>query len=116
MRPTVRDMTADDESGVAEVDRLATADLRKVYCPTEEALRHRIAMEASLRRLVAISDGRVVGTVQYRIADDHLFVVGLGVHPGYRRQGVARAVMDHLDRIARHPQKRMTTLRCVHQR
>src|SRR5262245_29706385 len=64
---TVRELTPEDEAEVAEVDRLATADLRKVYRPTSLAQKQRSAIDTTLQRLVAILDGRVAGTVQYRI-------------------------------------------------
>lgn len=69
---TVRDVTAGDERAAAEVDRLCTADLRKIYRPTEEAIRHRATISANVRRLVAVASGRVVGVVQHYVLDERV--------------------------------------------
>jgi ribosomal protein S18 acetylase RimI-like enzyme len=100
-RVIVRGIEPGDELRAAEVERLATNDLRKVYRPTAEALEQRSALVASLRGLVAVIDERVVGVVQYRITAGHLWFLGLGVDPAVRRRGVARALVQHLERIAR---------------
>jgi ribosomal protein S18 acetylase RimI-like enzyme len=110
---TVREMAAGDENGAAEVDRLSTADLRKTYRPTEMALRYRAAIDSDLRRLVAVANGRVVGVVQYSIARGRVLLMNLGVHPEYRRQGVARAIIDHLGRLAQNHRCSHLTLRTV---
>ncbi|MET0163697.1 MAG: hypothetical protein ABW318_01675, partial [Vicinamibacterales bacterium] len=64
----VRELRPEDAPRAAEVDRLATGDLRKVYRPTDLALHQRSALASDLRGLVAEIDERVVGVVQYRIA------------------------------------------------
>lgn len=96
---TVRESVPGDEREVAEVDRLATADLRTVYRPTAEAQRARSVMDTHLQRLVAVLDGRVVGTVQYHVVGERLSFLALGVHPAFRRRGVARALVQQLERI-----------------
>lgn len=96
---TVREPISDDEPELAEVERLATADLRKVYRPTPLALKRRSAIDSNLQRLAAVLEGRVVGTVQYRIVADRLSLLGLAVHPEFRRLGVATALVQHLERI-----------------
>jgi ribosomal protein S18 acetylase RimI-like enzyme len=98
-RPTVRELRPEDELQVAEVDRLATADLRKVYKPTELALKQRSAITPDLQGLVAVLEGRVVGVLHYRIAVDRLSFLGLGVHASFRRRGVATALVQRLESI-----------------
>ena len=84
---------------MAEVDRLATQDLRKVYRPTLGAVKQRASIDHRLQRLVATMNDRVVGTVQYYFTGNCVAFLGLGVHPEFRRQGVARALVQELERI-----------------
>ena len=109
----VREATAADEREIADVERLAIADLRKVYRPTAAARQTRTAMDATLHRLVAVLDGHVVGTVQYHVDDRRLSFLGLGVHPAYRRRGVARALVRHLETIAARSGCETVTARTV---
>ncbi len=97
----VREIGPEDEPRAAEVDRLATVDLRKVYRPTDAAVRQRSELASDLRGLVAEIDRRVVGVVRYRIAGTRLSLLGLGVDPAARRRGVASALVHRLECIAR---------------
>ena len=99
--PTIRQLRPEDEPRAAEVDRLATQDLRKVYRPTDAALRQRTKIASDLRVLVAEIDRQVVGVVRYRIAGTRLSLLGLGVDPAARRRGVASALVHQLECIAR---------------
>jgi ribosomal protein S18 acetylase RimI-like enzyme len=54
-----------------------------------------------LLRLVATIDDRVAGTVRYRVENQSVRVVGLGVHPDFRRRGVARALLRCLEEIGK---------------
>lgn len=98
---TVREPVPGDDSELAEVDRIAIADLRKVYRPTTIALERRASINPGLRRLVAVAQGRIAGTVQYYMGVDRLSFLGLGVHSDFRRCGVATAMVQHLERIGR---------------
>lgn len=71
-----------------------------MYRPTAAARQARTTKDGTLDRLVAVLDGHVVGTVQYRVADGRLSFLALGVHPAHRRRGVARALIRHLETIA----------------
>jgi ribosomal protein S18 acetylase RimI-like enzyme len=96
---SVRPCRPEDESEAREVDVLATADLRRAYRPTQAALARRASLRAALTRLVALADTRVVGVVDYWKDGDRLAFLGLGVHPDFRRRGVARALVRDLERI-----------------
>jgi GNAT superfamily N-acetyltransferase len=98
---TVRELRPEDKIQAAEVDRLATDDLRTVYRPTDVALRQRSALASAVHDLVAVVEEQVVGVVQYRTDGRQLWLRGLGVHPNARRRGVAAAVVQRLERIAR---------------
>jgi ribosomal protein S18 acetylase RimI-like enzyme len=64
--------------------------------PGPEALRHKAALEHRLKRLVALADEKVIGTVQYYPIDGRLHLIGLAVHPDYQRRGVARRMVETL--------------------
>lgn len=97
--PIVREPLPEDRAEGEEVDRLAAADLRRVYRPTEDAVRQRTPPE-DFESLVAVVDGRVVGVSEYRIEAGQLSIRSLGVHPYWRRRGVARALIRHLETVA----------------
>lgn len=97
----MREARAEDEREAAEVDQLATTALRKVYWPTDVALKRRAAIGPELRRLVAVTEGRVVGVVQYYGDGERLALLGLGVHPGFQRRGIAGALLKELENIGR---------------
>lgn len=97
---TIRPERTDDLASIQEVDAAARASLREIYRPSREALINKSRMGPHLRRLVAIIDGRVVGTVQYHVDGHSLGVVGLGVHPDVRRRGAARSLVRWLREIA----------------
>ena len=98
----VREREPADTRRAAEIDRRAIDDLRRVYRPTDAALRQRSALSSALRGLVAEIDGRVVGVVQYRIEASYLWFLALSVDPAARRCGVASAIVGELERIARN--------------
>ena len=72
--------------------------------------------EARTRRvLVARQDGRIVGTVQLDLATPpnqphRAEVTKLLVHPGARRQGIARQLMIALEETARSARRTLLTL------
>ena len=102
-----------DEEAIAEVHALAIADLRKVYRPNEKAFDNLSRISSSLTPLVATKGERVVGTVQLRVEDDRYFVTALSVHPAHRRQGVARALVDAIAKIAGSAGSRCVALHTV---
>jgi ribosomal protein S18 acetylase RimI-like enzyme len=110
LQPMVREATPGDELDAGDVERLATADLRRVYRPTAAAFQARTALDGALRRLVAVLDGRVVGTVRYRVEGERLSLLALGVHPSFRLRGVARALVRQLEAIAAEAQCTAITL------
>jgi len=101
MQITVRQATASDDEAIAEVDSSARAALRRVYVPTAEALASKASQAPQTNRLVACVNGRVAGTVRYRVEDGRLHLLGLGVGEPDRQTGVARAMIEHLTKMAR---------------
>lgn len=93
----VRPAGPDDAPAVREVDAAATATLRETYRPNQAALANKAGLSVCLKRLVAALDGHVVGTVQYYVESQSVRIIGLGVHPNFRRRGVARALLRFLE-------------------
>ena len=96
----VRPAVPEDRAGYLEVDAQAVATLRRTYRPNLAALEHRDSLKQLLERLVAVSEGRIVGTVQWYVQADCVRLLGLGVKPEWRRHGVARRLIAALSAIA----------------
>lgn len=105
----IRPASIDDQPGIQDVEAAATATLRQTYRPNKRALINKAQVRTQLHRLVAVSEGRVVGTVQYHIANQAVSIIGLGVHPDFRRHSVARRLLGFLAEIGR--QEKATRLR-----
>lgn len=101
MQVVVRQAESQDMQGLAEVDASMVAALRKVYRPTEASLRrYRSQDKPRPVQLVAVLDGRVVGAVKYRVEDNSLHLIGLGVLEAFRGQGICRRIVEHARGIA----------------
>ncbi len=108
-RIVVREALENDLSPAEEVSELAFRELRSCYRPTPETIDFKKQIYHSLKRLVAIIDSRLIGTVEYRIETDFLHFLGLAVHPDCRLRGVARELINELETMARrHKIKRLT--------
>lgn len=104
MRPDnieVREAETTDSAGIEIVKASAIATLRETYRPRQKAVDHKQAISATLTQLVAISDGRVIGTVQYVVMGDRLHFLSLDVDSEWRRQGVARRLIAELEESAK---------------
>lgn len=96
---TVRPERVEDQEEIKNVRDAATATLRQTYRPNQKAIENKARIGATLKRLVAIDDGRVVGTVQYYVENRSICLIGLGVHTDYRQKGIARILIRHLKKI-----------------
>ena len=52
-------------------------------------------------RLVAEIGGQIIGTITYGVQSDRSHLRGLAVDAGWRRTGVARALIDYVGNLAR---------------
>jgi ribosomal protein S18 acetylase RimI-like enzyme len=101
MPVTIREATPADVEEIAAVHASAVATLRQTYRPNGQALALKRAIAPTLTCLVAELDGQVVGTVDYHLSSDRVHFLSLDVHADFRRQGVARQLVDELARIGR---------------
>lgn len=97
-QPAVRKAQDCDGSGIRILIAAATQELRRVYKPRPVAS-HPAPEEAE--SLVAVVGDRIVGVVEYVTREASIYVRGLAVHPEFRRQGVARAMLSEVARVAR---------------
>ena len=97
----VRLAEPDDAAGVRMVEAAATATLRETYRPNQAALANKARLAGRLTRLVATIGGKVVGTLQYHVESGVIGIIGLGVAPEFRRRGVARALLSHLEAMGK---------------
>jgi len=97
----IRQATPADADEIAVVCASAVATLREVYRPNQKALAHKQAIAETLTRLVAVSNGRVIGAVEYSLTADRVHFLSLDVHCDYRRRGVAKQLVAELARIGK---------------
>jgi ribosomal protein S18 acetylase RimI-like enzyme len=102
---SIRAATARDAALIAELVRRAFAAQPRPTNPPSSALKESAAtITAHLERgggAVLERDGVVVGTVLWEEEDGALYVSRVSVDPDSRRQGIARALMDEVEREAR---------------
>jgi len=83
---TLRHSAPEDAEGIAAVNASATATLRRTNRPNQKALANRRRISPELSRLVAVFQGRIVGTTGFYVDGDALRIIGLGVLPEFRQQ------------------------------
>ena len=100
-RCVVREATDSDAAELKSVSESAIATLRETYRPSAEAIARRASIVEALAQLVGVIDGKVVGSVEYRVEGDRVHFLSLFVHEDYRRRGVGRSLVDELEQIGR---------------
>jgi ribosomal protein S18 acetylase RimI-like enzyme len=97
---TIRAAQAPDRQALAIIDRQATDLLRQTYRPTQAGYANKSRISRNLKRLVAVVEGKCVGTTQYYIEVGIIRISGLAVHAAYRRRGVAHGLISHVVDLA----------------
>jgi ribosomal protein S18 acetylase RimI-like enzyme len=100
MQIFVRVARPEDEKELAIIDRQATDLLRQTYRPTQAGYANKSRISRNLKRLVAVVEGKCVGTTQYYIEVGIIRISGLAVHAAYRRRGVAHGLISHVVDLA----------------
>ena len=111
---SVRELVPEDADGVSAIEVHMSRFLRQFYRPTQAGFANRRRISNDLTRLVAVVEGRVVGTTQYYIRCGCIHLLGLGVDERYRSRGVGRALVEHVSELAKGrnaPVVRLSTVR-----
>ena len=83
-------MTEDHVTQVAELEKLCFSDPW-----SERSVASEVHNQLALW-LVALDGNRVAGYVGSQTVIDESDMMNIAVHPDYRRQGIARLLVDHL--------------------
>ena len=106
--PTIRVCRLEDVKEVLELWR--QADATPSVTDTPDDLRRAVA-ESLAHVLVAVAEGRLVGSIIGTFDGWRGNIYRLAVHPDYRRQGVARALLATVEKkLAEQGAKRVTAL------
>ena len=111
---SIRVAAAADAGVIADLIRRAFAAQPRPTNPPSSALKETAATVAGhLARgggAVLERGGVVAGAVLWEVEDDALYISRVSVDPVYRRQGIARALVDEAEREARRRGLRRMTL------
>ena len=91
----VREAQVTDQVGLAQVETRVGTELRGIGGPGFP----RSAGKGMRRKLAAVLEGEVVGTLVCRQHGRKAVIEKLGVLPEYRRRGVARRLIEFLEEI-----------------
>ena len=82
-----------DIDSVKLIIAVATAELRTVYRPIKGKSQTKTKKTISV---VAIIKGNVIGTAELLFYKNYILVQGVAVSPPYRKQGVARTIIEYI--------------------
>ena len=88
----VRTQTDSDSDYVKSIISTTTDELRAIYRPVNSHAQSEI--EESIC-VVAVINKNIVGAAKYLINKNNILIRNLAVSPDYRKQGVARAIIEH---------------------
>ena len=89
----IRNKRDSDEHAIQSIIASATIELRSVYRPIKSNVENK---DEKPINIVATIKGSVVGLAEFFINKNNVLVRGLAVSPVHRRQGVAKAMIEHI--------------------
>jgi len=106
----LRNAEPQDTAEATAVLHAAFERVREIYRPSIEILAQQTSQVTKRNQLLAEYHGRIVGTVQYVIREDHTHLIGLAVHPEFQRLGIARALIDKIAEWSKQQRIKKLTL------
>lgn len=104
---SIREAIDSDREQLITVSQDSHVTLRKVYRPRASA--KPIGADSPFIRIVAVKNDIVVGMATYEVDGNSIYFGSLGVLAQYRKQGVAKALIQHIESVAiRDGFKRLT--------
>jgi ribosomal-protein-alanine N-acetyltransferase len=94
MSVEIRRMTVEDVPAVAELDRMSFT----LPWP-QRSFHFEVTSNPAARCFVAVNNARIVGALVAWLLVDEVHVATLAVHPEFRRQGIAQALMRSVLRL-----------------
>jgi len=95
------------------IAKRAFSGLRTIYRPKRSIVIDQASQPDDVLRAVARIGRQPIGTVQYFLEPDRLYVFGLAVDAAHRHQGVARDLLDFVDDACRQSARTIVTLRTI---
>lgn len=95
-----------------EEDLSRAVEIEKLSFPSpwsEKLLREELERDLA-RFFAAVWDGELAGYILWWAAPEEAHLINLAVHPKFRRKGVARALLRHLEKTAAAEGARRVTL------
>lgn len=103
--PLIRAATDADVPALVAVLKAALAEQATLDPPSgalkETDARVRAVLQSGARASVAVVEGKIIGCLFHAPENDALYLFRLAVLPAYRRGGIARALLDHGEALAR---------------
>jgi len=89
----VRIQTDSDSDSVKSIIGATTKELRDIYRPIKNQTQSEVEEPVCI---VAVIEENIIGTAEYLINRSHVLIRNLAVSPDHRRQGAARAIIEHI--------------------
>ncbi|MCW8934569.1 MAG: GNAT family N-acetyltransferase [Gammaproteobacteria bacterium] len=110
----IRQQIDSDAEDVKFITAVTTDELRTVYRPVKPFVKNKNENNNEKTiYIVAVVNENVVGIAEYVIYDNSILIRGLAVSPMHRRQGVAKAIIDHITLCAKKDIRTQLTLSTI---
>jgi len=105
----IRQARASDQAARQALVDTATQELRQIYQPRSTTA----ARAEATGTLVALEGGKLLGTTEYVIKSDSLYIRGIAVHPQHRGRGVCRSLVEKTIALAREAGLKKVSLSAI---